>query len=240
MDVCKTFEERADGYGRGEGCGVMFVKPLADALADGNRVYGVIAGSCVNQDGRSNVLTAPNGPAQEAVIAGAWADAGVSGRDVVYVEAHGTGTPLGDPIEMGALSNALEAAGVSGSGAVGVGAAKRVFGHTEAAAGMVGLIKCALSVWHGAVPGGVGLSGAVNELISVDGVLKYCGGEWDEWAWVWGGCWSEQLWVWRDECSCGCARAWRREGGWGGDEGSADVGPQQVVLVASRRCCEAV
>ena len=170
--VCKTFEARADGYGRGEGCGVMFVKPLADALADGNRVYGVIAGSCVNQDGRSNVLTAPNGPAQEAVIAGAWADAGVSGRDVVYVEAHGTGTPLGDPIEMGALSNALEAAGVSGRGAVGVGAAKRVFGHTEAAAGMVGLIKCALSVWHGSVPGGVALSGAVNELISVDGVLS--------------------------------------------------------------------
>ncbi len=100
---CKTFDAAADGYVRGEGCAVIVVRRLSDALADGDRVLAVLRGSAINQDGRSSGLTAPNGPAQEAVIRAALAAAGVSGRDIGAVEAHGTGTPLGDPIEVGAL-----------------------------------------------------------------------------------------------------------------------------------------
>jgi len=146
---CKTFDQSADGYVRSEGCGLVLLKPLDDALRDGDNVLGVIKGSSVNQDGRSQGLTAPNGPAQERVMRAALANAGVAPRAVQYLEAHGTGTPLGDPIEM----RSIEA--VYGQRAdltpLYVGSVKTNIGHTEAAAGVASLIKLALMLQHGTI-----------------------------------------------------------------------------------------
>ena len=104
---CKAFDAAADGFVRGEGCGVVVLKRLSDALADGDRIRAVIRGTAVNQDGRSSGLTAPNGPAQEAVIRAALRNAGIDADRLEYVEAHGTGTALGDPIEAQALAAVL-------------------------------------------------------------------------------------------------------------------------------------
>ena len=104
---CKAFDAAANGYVRGEGCGMVVLKRLGDAVADGDRILAVIRGTAVNHDGRSNGLSAPNGPAQEAVIRAAPSDAGLAPHDISYVEAHGTGTRLGDPIEIEALRSAL-------------------------------------------------------------------------------------------------------------------------------------
>src|SRR6185295_9472397 len=104
---CKAFDARADGFVRAEGCGLVVLKRLSDAEADGDRVLAVIRGSAINQDGRSNGLTAPNGPAQEAVLRAALANARLAPHEIAYVEAHGTGTSLGDPIEMRALGAVL-------------------------------------------------------------------------------------------------------------------------------------
>ncbi|TWP46768.1 AMP-binding protein [Lentzea tibetensis] len=144
---CKTFSADADGYVRSEGCGVVVLKPLSTALADGDEVLAVIRGSAVNQDGRSNGLTAPNGPAQRAVITDALADAGVTPAEIGYVEAHGTGTPLGDPIEYGALADVLR-----GNEGCLLGSAKTNIGHLESAAGVAGLIKVVLSLRNGRIP----------------------------------------------------------------------------------------
>jgi epothilone polyketide synthase D len=144
---CKTFSAQADGYGRGEGCGVLVLKRLTDAVADQDRILAVIRGSAVNQDGRSAGLTAPNGPSQQAVIHEALTDAGVRPEQVSFVEAHGTGTPLGDPIEVQALGNALET-GRDPNNPVLLGSVKTNIGHTEGAAGVAGLIKLALMIEH--------------------------------------------------------------------------------------------
>src|SRR5688572_20902205 len=104
---CKTFDAAADGFVRGEGCGIVVLKRLSDACADGDRILALIRGSATNQDGRSNGLTAPSGPAQAAVIRDALTRAGVPPDDVSYVETHGTGTELGDPIELHAIGEAL-------------------------------------------------------------------------------------------------------------------------------------
>ncbi|HEY0302495.1 MAG TPA: polyketide synthase, partial [Rhizomicrobium sp.] len=148
---CKTFDDSADGYGRGEGCGVVVLKRLGDALCDGDTIRAVVRGTAVNHDGRSNGLTAPNGPSQEAVIRAALADAGVEPGEVGYVEAHGTGTPLGDPIEILALARAY-GPGRGPGGELIVGSAKTNIGHLEAAAGMAGLIKTVLALEHGEIP----------------------------------------------------------------------------------------
>ncbi|HEX2282230.1 MAG TPA: polyketide synthase, partial [Thermomicrobiales bacterium] len=147
---CKAFDEAADGFVRGEGCGVVALKRLADAMADGDPIMAVIRGSAVNQDGRSSGLTAPNGPSQEAVIRSALADAGLAPGAVQYVEAHGTGTSLGDPIEARALGAVLGQRGESGP--LLVGSVKTNLGHLEAAAGVAGLLKVALMLQHGQIP----------------------------------------------------------------------------------------
>jgi acyl transferase domain-containing protein/acyl carrier protein len=148
---CKTFDASADGFSRGEGCGVLILKRLSDAQRDGDRVLAVIRGTAVNQDGRSGGLTVPNGPAQEAVIRGALADAGVAPADIDYVEAHGTGTSLGDPIEVRALAGAL-GAGRSADRPLWIGSVKTNIGHLESAAGIAGVMKVVLSLQHERIP----------------------------------------------------------------------------------------
>ncbi len=146
---CKTFDAKADGYVRGEGCGVVVLKRLSDARRDGDNILALIRGSAVNQDGRSNGLTAPNGLAQQDVIRRALADAQVSPQQIGYVEAHGTGTPLGDPIEIASLRAVLDG---ESNGRVLIGSVKTNIGHLESAAGIAGLIKSVLALQHEAIP----------------------------------------------------------------------------------------
>jgi acyl transferase domain-containing protein/SAM-dependent methyltransferase/nucleoside-diphosphate-sugar epimerase/acyl carrier protein len=145
---CRAFDEAANGFVRAEGCGVLVLKRLADAVADGDRVLAVIRGSAVNQDGRSAGLTAPNGPAQEAVIRAALDNAGLAPGEVDAIEAHGTGTTLGDPIEMQALRSVFGGARTT---PLRVGSVKTNIGHAEGAAGVAGLVKAALMLRHQAV-----------------------------------------------------------------------------------------
>ncbi|SDM56551.1 type I polyketide synthase [Allokutzneria albata] len=146
---CKTFDARADGFVRGEGCGVVVLKRLADALADRDDVVAVIRGSGVGHDGFSAGLTVPSAQAQQRLIERVLAWAQVDPAAVGYVEAHGTGTPLGDPIEMAALLGAL---GPGRDTPLHVGSVKTNIGHTDAAAGVAGLIKAALALRHGEIP----------------------------------------------------------------------------------------
>nr|AFI57005.1 QmnA1 [Amycolatopsis orientalis] len=139
----RTFDARADGYVRGEGGGLVVLKPLAQAIADGDPVYAVIRGGAVNNDGATDGLTVPNAEAQEALLRKAYADAGVLPS---YIELHGTGTRVGDPIEARALNAAF------GAHRLRVGSAKTNVGHLEGAAGIVGLLKVALSIHHRALP----------------------------------------------------------------------------------------
>jgi len=148
---CKTFDAAANGYVRSEGAGLVVLKPLSRALADGDSIYAVIRGSAVNQDGRSNGLMAPNPLAQEAVLREAYRKAGVSPGDIQYVEAHGTGTLLGDPIEARALGRVL-ADGRAPGHLCAIGSVKTNIGHCEAAAGVAGLIKVALALKHAEIP----------------------------------------------------------------------------------------
>ncbi len=151
--LCKTFDAAADGYVRSEGCAVVVLKRLSDALRDGDRVLASVVGSAINQDGRSAGLTAPNGPAQEAVIRAALENADLAPALVSYVEAHGTGTPLGDPMEVRALG-AVYGAGRSAAQPLRIGSVKTNLGHTEAAAGLAGLMKVVMMMQpgHGIAP----------------------------------------------------------------------------------------
>ncbi len=148
---CKTFDSRADGFVRGEGCGVVVLKRLSDAQADGDRILALIRGSSVNQDGRSSGLTVPNRRAQEAVIRQALANGHVQPLDIGYVEAHGTGTALGDPIEAHALAAAL-GTGRTPENPLVVGSVKTNLGHLESTAGIAGLIKVVLALEHQEIP----------------------------------------------------------------------------------------
>ncbi len=148
---CKTFDAAADGYVRSEGCGILVLKRLSDAMRDGDRISAVIRATAVNQDGASSGLTVPNGGAQQRLIAAALARAGLSGADVDYLEAHGTGTPLGDPIEVQAAA-AVYGAGRDPNRPLLMGTAKTNIGHLESAAGAAGLIKVVLSLQNDLLP----------------------------------------------------------------------------------------
>src|SRR5690606_15332324 len=145
---CKTFAASADGFGRGEGCGVIVLKRLSQAVADGDRILGVIRGSDINQDGATSGLTVPNRRAQEAMMRRALANAGIEPNQVQYVEAHGTGTPLGDPIEVRALASVL-GPGRPAARPFLLGPAKTNIGPLEPPAGTPGRTR-----WHsGGAPG---------------------------------------------------------------------------------------
>lgn len=149
--ACRAFSAAADGFVRSEGCGVVLLKPLSRAVSDGDRIYAVLRGSAINQDGRSNGLTAPNGSSQQAVIRKALAAAKLIPEEIDYVEAHGTGTELGDPIEMHSLG-AVFAEGDTRRTPLRVGSVKTNIGHLEAAAGIAGLIKVCLALHHERLP----------------------------------------------------------------------------------------
>ncbi len=145
---CHTFDVAADGFVRSEGCGVVLLKRLPDALRDGDRILAVVRGTAANQDGRSETITTPSSKAQAEVFRAALSAAGVDPATVGMVEAHGTGTPVGDPLEFTSLAEVYGA----GGNRVALGSAKSNLGHTEAAAGAVGLIKAVLGLQHGVVP----------------------------------------------------------------------------------------
>jgi acyl transferase domain-containing protein len=146
----KAFSSAADGYGRGEGCGVLVLERAADGVRRGARVRALVRGTAVNHDGRGSTMLAPSRSAQVAVARDALADAGVRAADVALVEAHGTGTPTGDPVELGALSEVYGTA--DRPGPVLVGSVKANINHLEAASGVAGVVKAVLALEHGSVP----------------------------------------------------------------------------------------
>ncbi|MEO8400726.1 MAG: beta-ketoacyl synthase N-terminal-like domain-containing protein [Gammaproteobacteria bacterium] len=148
---CKTFDASANGYVQGEGAGVVVLKPLSKALRDNDRIYGVIAGTSVNQDGKSNGLTAPNGLQQEALLKSAYQVAQIDPKEVSYVECHGTGTFLGDPIEIQALGEVV-GKNRDRTQPCWIGSVKTNIGHLEPAAGLASLIKVCLALQHKQIP----------------------------------------------------------------------------------------
>ncbi|HRI66026.1 MAG TPA: SDR family NAD(P)-dependent oxidoreductase, partial [Polyangium sp.] len=164
---CKTFDARANGYARGEGCGIIVLKRLSDALRDGDNIRGLIRGWAINQDGRSSGLTAPNVLSQQTMLRQALVRAKLTPTDIDYVEVHGTGTSLGDPIEVDALREVLGGPRADGSKCV-LGAVKTNIGHLESAAGVAGIIKILLCLEHGAIPKNLHFR-RLNPRISLDG-----------------------------------------------------------------------
>jgi acyl transferase domain-containing protein/acyl carrier protein len=163
---CKTFDARADGFGRGEGCGVVIVKRLSHALADRDRVLAVVRGSVVNQDGRTNGLTAPSGLAQQMLLRRALEKSGVSADEITYVEAHGTGTALGDPIEVEAIAD-VYGRGSDSALRCALGSAKANVNHLEGAAGVAGIIKTVLALRARTIPPVAGFE-RLNPHLSLD------------------------------------------------------------------------
>lgn len=164
---CKAFDADADGYVRGEGCGVLLLKRLSDAVEAGDTILGVVSGSAISQDGRSNGLTAPSGDAQRRVVQDAMRRANLQASDISYVEAHGTGTSLGDPIEVNALRQALSSPDQAAS-PCWVGSVKTNIGHLEAAAGIAGVIKTLLALQHRQIPPHLNFR-TLNPLIQLEG-----------------------------------------------------------------------
>ncbi|WP_081290200.1 sulfolipid-1 biosynthesis phthioceranic/hydroxyphthioceranic acid synthase, partial [Mycobacterium asiaticum] len=161
---CHSFDVAADGFVRSEGCAIVLLKRLDDAVRDGNRILAVIRGTASNQDGRSETITMPSEEAQVAVYRAALAAAGVEPETVGAVEAHGTGTPVGDPIEYRSLTRVYGSDGNQ----CAVGSVKSNMGHAESAAGAIGLVKAILSLRHGVVPKLVGFTRLPDELAAVD------------------------------------------------------------------------
>src|SRR5579875_6646 len=149
---CHAFDAAANGFVRGEGAGMIVLKPLSRALADNDRIYAVIRGSAVNQDGRTPGLTVPSEEAQESLLRQAYQNAGVDPAAVQYIESHGTGTLVGDPIEARALGRVLSANRPADRPCL-IGSVKTNIGHLEAGSGIAGLIKTALALYHRCIPG---------------------------------------------------------------------------------------
>ncbi len=149
---CRSFDASADGYVRSEGCGLVILKREADALAAGDRILATIRETGLNQDGRSNGITAPNGPAQEQLLHRIYSSPQFGGKIPDYFETHGTGTPLGDPIEFNAIDKMLGKLAPSRKSSCLIGSVKTNLGHLEAAAGIAGIIKTALSIYHRTIP----------------------------------------------------------------------------------------
>ncbi|WGF87503.1 SDR family NAD(P)-dependent oxidoreductase [Marinivivus vitaminiproducens] len=168
---CHSFDARANGYVKGEGVGVVLLKPLDRALADGDPVHAVILGSAANHGGHGHSLTSPNGTAQAALITAALRNAGVASDTIGYVEAHGTGTELGDPVEIMALKEAFAATSASDAvegRACGIGTVKTNIGHLEPASGIAGLIKTVLALRHRTLPASLHFQ-KLNPLIDFGG-----------------------------------------------------------------------
>lgn len=154
---CKFGDAAADGFVRSEGCGMVVLKRLSEAAAAGDPIYAILRGSAVNNDGRTNgLMMTPSSEGQQKMLRQAWADAGIDPRHLRYIEAHGTGTSVGDPIEIGAIGEALAAAEVKEPCLLG--SIKTNIGHTEAASGVAGLIKAALALHHRALPPSLNLA----------------------------------------------------------------------------------
>jgi acyl transferase domain-containing protein/surfactin synthase thioesterase subunit/acyl carrier protein len=164
---CKAFDAAANGFVRGEGCGIVVLKLLSEAQRDGDTILGLIRGSAINQDGRSTGMTAPNVLSQQAMLAQALVSARVAAGEIGYIETHGTGTSLGDPIELEALRTVLGKPRVDGSRCV-LGAVKTNVGHLEAAAGIAGLIKAVMALQQEVIPKNLHFR-ALNPRISVEG-----------------------------------------------------------------------
>lgn len=167
---CKTFDASADGYGRGEGCGIVILKRYEDAVRDGDHIISIIRGSALNQDGASNGMTAPNGLAQEKLLNAALTQAGVSPNDVLYLEAHGTGTKLGDPVEVEAIQRVYNKVQREDH-PLYIGSVKTNIGHLEAASGVASLIKTALCLYHKKMPASLHYK-APNPAINWNAQLK--------------------------------------------------------------------
>ena len=155
--ACRPFDEAANGYVRGEGCGVILLKRMSDAIRDDDRILAVIRGSAVNHGGRTSGISAPNGAAQRSVIQAALADGRITADEIQYIEAHGTGTPLGDPIEVDALRDVFRRKSEHDT-PVYLTSVKANIGHTEIAAGIAGLIKTVLMMQHETIPSQASLS----------------------------------------------------------------------------------
>ena len=172
---CKTFDQAADGYVKGEGVGAIFLKPLSEALAAGDHIYGIIRGTAVNHGGKSQSLTAPNAKAQSQLLLEAYKKAGISIDTIGYIETHGTGTKLGDPVEIEGLKLAF-----SQDGCCALGSIKTNIGHLEPAAGIAGIIKVLLAMQHGKLPGNVHFK-QLNSHIQLENSPFYIISKTEEW-----------------------------------------------------------
>ncbi|WP_347989415.1 polyketide synthase [Methylomonas sp. AM2-LC] len=166
----KTYSANADGYGRGEGGGLVVLKRLADAVRDGDTIHGIILSSGVNQDGSTEGITVPSETAQIALASKVYRDGAIDPRHISYLEAHGTGTPVGDPIEMRAMGSVISQKRSDADQPLIVGSVKAGIGHLEAAAGIAGLLKAMLVVKHGHIPPQAWLDSELNPAIDFSGL----------------------------------------------------------------------